>query len=74
MESHKNRFLTEFSLNKWIKEKNVYVFTDRINEKDNRYIKVTDRDDYHSNAIKCILGLKFMYEKHKDVGFFVFME
>lgn len=74
MESHKNRELTEFSLSTWINFNDVYIFTDKCNDNDERFIKITERDDYHSNAIKCILGLRFMYEKHSDFDFFVFID
>jgi hypothetical protein len=74
MESHKSRTLTEFSLKTWLNPDNILIFTDRINENDNRFVKITGRDDYHSNAIKCILGLRYMFEKDKKFDFYVFID
>lgn len=73
MESHKNRKLTEFSLESWINFDDFFIFTDMEND-DKRFIKITDRDDYHSNAIKCILGFRYMFEKHENFDFYVFID
>lgn len=74
MESYKTRSLTEFSLSTWLKVQNLYVFTDRVNNKDDRFIYISKRDDYHSNAIKCILGLRYMFENQSDSDFYVYID
>lgn len=74
MESHKSRKLTEFSLKTWVNFNNVLIFTDKENVNDNRFVKITNRDDYHSNAVKCILGFRYMFEHFKESDFYVFID
>lgn len=73
MESHKTRELTNFSLKTWFKDKKLYIFTDKEND-DSRFVKITSRDDYHSNAIKCVLGLRYMFEQEQNFDYYVFLD
>jgi hypothetical protein len=74
METYKTRNLTEYSLNSWIKDREVFIFTDKYNENDNRFVKITDKDDYKSNTIKNIFGLRYMFEKCRNSDFYIFMD